>query len=57
MKQDESNGNQKFIVTIGLGGRFVKSLKDEQKTILKMERNMQGLQKPHIVICYYSSVK
>ncbi len=50
MKQDESNGNQKFIVTIGLGGRFVKSLKDEQKTILKMERNMQGLQKPHIEI-------
>jgi hypothetical protein len=30
--------------------RIVKSLKDKHKTILKMEWNLQGLQKPHIRI-------
>ncbi len=30
--------------------QIIKSLKEKQKTILKMERNMQGLQKFHIII-------
>jgi hypothetical protein len=42
MKQDESDGDPKFITTIGLK-QIVKSLEDKQKTILKMERNMHGL--------------
>jgi hypothetical protein len=50
VKQDESNGDPKFTVTIGLGGKSAKLLKNKQKTIWKMERSMQGLQKPHIEI-------
>jgi len=50
VKQDESNGDLEFIMTIGLElWRQVDNLfKYRQKTILKMDKSIQGFQKPHI---------
>ncbi len=46
VKQNELDGDPKFTLIIGLGGKS----SSHWKTILKMERSMSGLQKPHIKI-------
>jgi hypothetical protein len=46
MKQDELDGDPKFTITIGFGGKS-SLLNEKQKAILKMEKNMWEFQKPH----------
>jgi hypothetical protein len=43
MKQDESNGDPKFTVIITFGGKSLSHWKNKQKTILKMDKNIQEL--------------